>query len=458
MKKFARLIAGLLILLNVLNFAIPMPADAASRNFGVIISDSKGIYQLYSNLIVISPSGHLMLKASEACSKLGLIYSYNNVTKKITIKNPVNGKYLVFTLDNEKFTYYPPDSSKGQVKTAKYKAYYDTKEKCDVIHIGTLKYILGYKYYNNLEGNFYDEMGYKAIAVYNINIDNISELPVTGQLTDYINSKTFRNKDELLDAVRINLVNRNTNVTLKTNREVMEQLGSKNSIYSMVISIDNKNTAKDADYLSLLIDRFGQRWQSSSKILIGRDGSQKEVKSKNDPATLTIDVAYETTLEQEAVVDVKIAAIIKELKLNNASDYQKVKKIHDYIINNSKYDTTLQKGSAYDLLVHKTAVCEGYALVAYRLFLAAGLESKIISGTADGQPHAWNIVKVDGKWYNIDVTWDDPVTSSGRQVLRYDYFLKSDNDFPKHERSQEFNTAEFRKAYPIASSSYPLGN
>ena len=154
------------------------------------------------------------------------------------------------------------------------------------------------------------------------------------------------------------------------------------------------------------------------------------------------------------VVDAMISGIIKELKLEGATDYDKVKLIHDYIINNTSYDTKFVKSSAYDLLVEKEAVCEGYALVAYRLFLAAGLESRIISGEGNGEPHAWNIVKVDGKWYNIDLTWDDPITNTGRQVIRYDYFLKSDKEFPNHIRRTEFQTKDFLQAYPMATESY----
>lgn len=458
LKKLVRIFAGLLIFLNVSHLAIPMPVDAASSKYGVILNDSKGIYHLYNDLIVISPAGNLMIKADSVSKKLGLTYSYDKNAKKLTIKNPINKKSLVYTIGSDKFVYYSSEKAKGQTKTAVYKAYYDTKSESVLIHIQSLKYIVSYNYYKGLKGTYYDEMGYKAIVVYNSNGYSISELPLTGQLTDYLNAKTFTSKEALLDAVRINLLNRNTNVTLKTNRKVMEQIGSRNSIYNLVVAIDKPDTAKDADYLSLIIDKFGQRWQSESKMMISPNGSTKEIKTDDDPALLTINVVYETNLEQEAVVDAMIASIIKELKLDNATDYQKVKLIHDYVINTSSYDTSLMRSSAYELLVEKSAVCEGYALVAYRLFLAAGLDSRIISGWGDGQPHAWNIVKVDGKWYNIDLTWDDPVSSNGRQLLRYDYFLKSDSEFVNHVRNPEYRTVEFYAAYPMAKSSYPMTN
>ena len=66
-----------------------------------------------------------------------------------------------------------------------------------------------------------------------------------------------------------------------------------------------------------------------------------------------------------------------------------------------------------------------------------GIDCKVISGTANGGGHAWNKVKLEGDYYYIDVTWDDPVPDrEGR--LRYDYYLTKDPTFggdhvPEHD-------------------------
>jgi hypothetical protein len=356
-------------------------------------------------------------------------------------------------MGRKSYTYYPDKNSEGFVKTAAYKLYYDTATKSNVIHMSSLKYILNYNYYNNLTGTYYATMGYKALIAYSINSYSSYDIPVTEELINYINARTFKTKEELLDAVRMNLIVHKSGFTLNTNREVMEGLGS-DSVYNRVLAIDNKNTAKDADYLSLLINKYQQEWLVSYTV-ITRNGVRKEVYSPDDKATLTINVEYETTLAQERVVDNRVADILKDLKLKDASDYEKVKTIHDYIINLASYDTTYRKSSVYDILMDKTSVCEGYALAAYRLFIDAGLDCRIISGKGNKDAHAWNIVKVDGQWYNIDLTWDDPITNTGEQVLRYDYFLKSERDFTEHVRDGEFNTTEFINTYPIAGVSYP---
>jgi hypothetical protein len=154
LKKAKRIVVSLLIFLYVFNLAVPMPADAASTNYGVMIKKPESGFQLYNNLIVISPAGNLMVKAYSVCKKLGLIYSYNKDTKKLIIKNPKNRKSLVFIMGSKKYIYYSGDNSEGLIKNAVYKVYYDIKSNCNVIHMQTLRYILGYKYFYDLKGTF----------------------------------------------------------------------------------------------------------------------------------------------------------------------------------------------------------------------------------------------------------------------------------------------------------------
>lgn len=455
MKHIKKILISLLVLTFITNLIMPTHASAATAKYGVIIGDKDNNYSLVDNMIVLSPNGKLMVKVYNLCKALGLMYNYNTTTKKHTIKNPENGRYLVYTNGKKEYQYYSSAASKGTVKTATYKFYYSTVAKSNVVHVATLQHIINYNFYKDMD-NYYSHMGYTGIVAYSINGYSSYDIPIADEVINFINAKTFTTKEELLDAVRMNMIMRKTDVTFSTNRKVMEDIGSSNSILKMVLSIDDKNTSKDADYLSLLIDNIEQRWSSIRKIRTDGKGNQTIIESPDDPASLNIQVKYETTLAEERIVDSMIAEILKKLSLSKDNDYDKVKKIHDYIINNTSYDTTYQKSSAYDLLTQKSSVCEGYSLTAYRMFVDAGLESKIITGEGDGQPHAWNIVKVDGQWYNIDLTWDDPITSTGKPMLRYTYFLKNMKDFTNHERDDEFNTPEFSSKYPIAANSYPM--
>lgn len=133
---------------------------------------------------------------------------------------------------------------------------------------------------------------------------------------------------------------------------------------------------------------------------------------------------------------------VKNNMSQSDDDYTKVKKIHDYIVDNTTYEsnseTTPNGHSVYDVtgaLLDKRAVCDGYSKAFHELAIKSGLESKRVSGDAWNDsysgPHAWNIVKVNGKWYHVDTTWDDPLTPDGRPVKTYDYFLKSDDYMAK---------------------------
>lgn len=254
-------------------------------------------------------------------------------------------------------------------------------------------------------------------------------------------AKTYTSKEAVYKIIRKNLLSHKKEFTIEMNHSVMEDIGVNTNLFETVVAIDDKTTSKDFDYLKLSLYSCSGRWKWTSQ------------KKK---ATLIFSADYRTTLKQEEKLDAAIASALEELDLTDATDYEKVKAIHDYIINRVSYDQSYQKHTAYHALVNKSSVCEGYALAAYRMFLDAGIDCRIIVGTADGGPHAWNIVKVDGKWYNIDLTWDDPITSNGTQVLRYDYFLKNEEDFINHTRNKEYNTNEFKKAYPIAEESYEM--
>nr|WP_253199781.1 transglutaminase domain-containing protein [Clostridium gasigenes] len=118
---------------------------------------------------------------------------------------------------------------------------------------------------------------------------------------------------------------------------------------------------------------------------------------------------------------------IKEKYLNGIDDeLQKEYIIYDYILNNTSYDydnylkNTIPDIShtSYGALINGQAVCDGYSKAAKLLFNEVGIESGII--TSSTMNHAWNYVKINGQYYNLDITWDDPVPEGNK--IRYKYF------------------------------------
>ena len=106
------------------------------------------------------------------------------------------------------------------------------------------------------------------------------------------------------------------------------------------------------------------------------------------------------------------------------SDLEKALFLHDYLATHAQYDKTLQIRDAYTILVEGTGVCQAYTL-AYRLLLN---RVNITSGTVTSRSlnHIWNILLIDGNWYHVDVTWDDP-TEDRLGRVRHAYFCLSEN-------------------------------
>lgn len=110
--------------------------------------------------------------------------------------------------------------------------------------------------------------------------------------------------------------------------------------------------------------------------------------------------------------------------------YEKIKYIHDYIIENTAYVNNGGNSSAYDSLVKGEAKCDGYAHAFDYLCAKAGIRSVTVSGSSvnrsgEMEYHAWNKVYYNKKWYNVDVTWDDP-ESDLIENISYKYFMISD--------------------------------
>ncbi len=136
---------------------------------------------------------------------------------------------------------------------------------------------------------------------------------------------------------------------------------------------------------------------------------------------------YLTNPEQEVIVDRHVAEILSSVKPNTMTDFEKVKFVNDYIVKNTSYseDTTVSPHSACAVVSEGKGVCQGYALLALKLLNDLGIEAKYVVGEVYTGGHAWNLVKVDGEWYHLDTTWNDPVPDR-ENAVSYKYFLMND--------------------------------
>lgn len=203
-------------------------------------------------------------------------------------------------------------------------------------------------------------------------------------------------------------------------------------IIDKAYEIDDEKTSSDYDYLKYNIKSIYTR-----------------IKGFGNNLKVSYEIVYNESKEETKRLDKEINRLLKEWNIDELSQYDVIKTVHDYIINNASYDKSLTKYSAYQNLFDKSSTCQGYASLAYKMLTKANIPTRIITGTADGQSHGWNIVELNGKWYNLDLTWDDPLTLDGRDIIVYDYFLKSDEEFKSHTRDDEFKTETFYAHYPM---------
>lgn len=168
-------------------------------------------------------------------------------------------------------------------------------------------------------------------------------------------------------------------------------------------------------------------------------------------------------------VDLAIAKIeqIKNeiIQKRTGNTYKDIKMVHDYLIDNIEYDTTISKPHIYNVygaLINKQAVCEGYARAFKYIMDNLGINCTLVIGkgtNSEGRTenHAWNYVQLDGTWYAIDCTWDDPVVSNGgwvSQSSKYKYFLKGANSIgTDHIANGQFTEGGKIFEYPTLSNS-----
>lgn len=153
--------------------------------------------------------------------------------------------------------------------------------------------------------------------------------------------------------------------------------------------------------------------------------------------------------ETMKTVEKNTAEVIAEAKTLK-TDYDRIKLFHDWIINRTDY---IANGEKYTWrldgpIIYAKSVCEGYSKAFSYLCQSVGIECICISGTGNGGGHMWNMVKVDDKWYHMDVTWDDPLAPDGKPRLRYDYFLISE------AKIREDHTIDNDFKIPTAPSNY----
>lgn len=200
----------------------------------------------------------------------------------------------------------------------------------------------------------------------------------------------------------------------------------------------------EGDYLHFV--NSGYRISASAK------GGQDAYYTK-----LIFSMGYYTTAQQEEELTKAVDRLKQELALDGKSDYDKLHELHDYMMNNIEYDyesKELQNNNlchtAYNALIKKKAVCQGYATLYYRMALEYGIDCCIVTGRSHNENHAWNLVKLGNDWYNLDATWDACSHT-------HEFFLVGGVEFKDHVRDAQYKSPDFVKTHHMCEDSYETG-
>ncbi len=137
--------------------------------------------------------------------------------------------------------------------------------------------------------------------------------------------------------------------------------------------------------------------------------------------TISIKTKKAYTDEEIIFINTYISNFIASNITQNMSDYDKIKKFHDFIVNNTIYDKNISKElhTAYTLLTTGKSVCSGYSDIMSIYLNTLGIQNYKITS----ENHVWNLANINGVWYHIDMTWDDPVANDGKQYLLHNFLL-----------------------------------
>ena len=173
--------------------------------------------------------------------------------------------------------------------------------------------------------------------------------------------------------------------------------------------------------------------------------SIKTTYTTNGKVTLSINKVYSN--DDINIINSKLDSIEKTIYKDAFSEYDKILAIHDYIINNTKYNLKDENkigtpsSTAIGVLVNNLATCNGYTDTASLLLDRLNIPNVRISN----ENHIWNLVYTNGRWLHMDVTWDDPVNSLNKDMLTHDYFLKTTDEFDEIGKINIKNQHNFNK-------------
>ena len=203
---------------------------------------------------------------------------------------------------------------------------------------------------------------------------------------------------------------------------------------------DIKNIADDEETLTY-INNFVHPYNSFKTISF----------TYNTKGEFSLSIEHVYSKEDISEINYVVDNQLKLLITDNMPNEEKIKKIHDYIIDNTKYDSlktdninddTYRSNTAYGVLIQGYGICSGYSDTMAIFLNKIGIDNYKISNDT----HIWNLVYINGVWRHLDATWDDPISEFNEN--RDTYFLISYDELKKiNDDTHSFDKSIYKEAY-----------
>ena len=281
-----------------------------------------------------------------------------------------------------------------------------------------------------------------------------SNLFMAGEI-EIPDASQFLTEEEAIASIKDTLLNKRANikVPVKTDKDI-----AMDPFFNSLVLAAVEHTGKDTegDYL-----HYG-----TYVTMVAPKGANvtQKIHELNPDDTMsyyifsTDEIIYFLTQAEEDELTASLNELVGVIINPEDTEYEIVEKIHSYISENVVYDNEHpspypRKHTAYAAQFDGKAVCQGYALLFYRLCLLSGVDCRIISGKPENSDvdHMWNIVKIGDKYYYVDETWDAQRRQEGKSD---EYFLRGSNNFSGHIPKEEYTYTQFTTKFPISEEDY----
>lgn len=213
------------------------------------------------------------------------------------------------------------------------------------------------------------------------------------------------------------------------------------TVFETILSHEEKAKLPTTDvdlleeaYKAVCADHGGLYWMSGYVYtqytrggeLIGMDFSPK----------YTMDYEERERIQQQ--IDASVEELLAGISITD-SDYDKAKYVFEILVQNVDYDASSENNqNIISTFLNRATVCQGYACGTQYLLRLLGLQSVIVSGNANGESHAWNLVRLDGEYYYMDTTWGNSryldSTSQTEKYVNYNYLAVTSEEIARTHR------------------------